>query len=193
MVDGASGDGTAEAARAAGARVLHRRPHRGVQLACGAAATRGDALLFLHADARLPPAARGAIERALADPAVSGGCFRLRFDPPTAWARFFTRGHDVHRRLTGRVYGDSAIFVRRASYAATGGFRPLPLLEDDDLVRRLRRRGRFVVVADVDVRVSGRRFARRPVRTALGWASLECLALLGVPPRALARLYPDVR
>jgi rSAM/selenodomain-associated transferase 2 len=193
VADAASPDGTARVARAAGARVVRCPRNRGAQLARGVAEARGDVLVFLHADARLSPRARPAIAEALRDPEVCGGSFRLTFVPSGGWARFFTRGHDVHRRWTGIVYGDSGIFVRRTAYEAVGGVRPLPLMEDYDLVRRLRRVGRFTYVRHVEVRASDRRFVREPVRTALGWVALECLYLAGVPPAALARLYADVR
>jgi len=173
VVDASSPDGTAEAARRAGARTVRCERGRGPQLARGAAETSGDVLLFLHADARLPPEARGAIARALADERVCAGSFRLTFTPPGRWARFFSWGYDVQRRWARIIYGDSGLFVRRAAYEAAGGFAPLPLMEDLDLVRRLRRRGRVAYVRDVVVRVSDRRFVGAPVRTMLGWVSIQ--------------------
>src|SRR5205814_4864807 len=96
-------------------------------------------------------------------------------------------------RLLGLCYGDSAFFVRRAAYEGIGGFRPHPVFEDLDLVRRLRRRGHFVRVADRVV-TSSRRFEGRSFAlTFARWASLQALYWLGVPPHRLAGFYAHVR
>ena len=195
VVDAASPDDTARVAERAGARVVVTAKGRGAQLHAGACAARGDALLFLHADASLPDAARARarIEEALADPLVVGGNFYLRFDPPSSAARLFTWANDARRRWMRVYYGDSALFVRRSTYDALGGFRPLPILEDYELVRRLERAGRTVYVRDVEVVASARRFERAPLRTLLLWSALQALYLMGVPPRRLARFYADAR
>jgi rSAM/selenodomain-associated transferase 2 len=193
VADAASPDGTARLAEAAGARVVITGKGRGAQLHAGASAARGDALLFLHADATLDPAGRARIDEALADPAVVGGNFYLRFDPPSFAARLFTQANHARRRWMGIYYGDSALFVRRATYETLGGFRPLPILEDYELVRRLERVGRTVYVRDVEVVASARRFERAPIRTLLLWTALQALYMIGVPPRRLARFYADAR
>lgn len=193
MSDAGSPDGTASLAERAGATVVASEKGRGPQLHAGARACRGDVLLFLHADARLPPQAREAMLGALADETVGGGNFLLRFDPCCGWARLFTWANDVRRRTAGIYYGDSAIFVRRSIYEELGGFRPLPILEDYDLVRRLERRTRTAYVRHVVVTASARRFASSPVRTLGTWALVQGLYTLGVSPSRLARLYADVR
>jgi hypothetical protein len=159
----------------------------------GATAARGEVLLFLHADARLPPSARGAILGALADPRVVGGNFRVRFEPPTAWSRFFSLGYDRWRRWVGLFYGDSGIFVRRAVHDRLGGFPAVPVMEDHAFARHLGRVGQTAYVRDPDVRVSGRRYSRAPLRTLALWLGLHGLYHLGVPPERLARIYRDVR
>jgi rSAM/selenodomain-associated transferase 2 len=195
VVDAESPDATAELAEEAGARVLRvPRKGRGPQLHAGAEAARGDVLLFLHADADLGPGARAEIARALADPAVVGGNFYLRFWPDDSrFARLFTWVNHARRRSLRIYYGDSAIFVRRDVYAELGGFRALPILEDYELVRRLERRGKTAYVRAVEVRASARRFEARPWRTLAGWVIIQTLYLLGVPPARLARLYADLR
>lgn len=193
VADAASPDGTATAAEAAGARVVVAPRGRGAQLRAGAAAATGDVLLFLHADARLAPGARAAVERALADEAVVGGNFLLRFEPPGAAAALFSVANDLRRRLLGIYYGDSAIFVRRVVYERLGGFDDAPLFEDYALVRRLEREGRTTYVRDVTVRASARRFARAPVRTLAVWTALQVAYSAGAPPARLARWYADVR
>jgi glycosyltransferase involved in cell wall biosynthesis len=192
-VEAGSPDGTAALAARAGARVVQVPRGRGPQLDAGARAARGDALLFLHADARLPATARGAIAQALADPGVLGGNFHVRYAGDGAWARFFTWASDVRRRWLRIYYGDSAIFLRRAAYDRLGGFRPLPIFEDYDLVRRLERLGRTLYVRDVAVTASARRFEQAPFRTGTLWAVLQLLYSLGVPAERLAPLYGDRR
>jgi rSAM/selenodomain-associated transferase 2 len=194
VVDAGSPDHTAALAERSGARVLVSGTRgRGPQLEAGARAARGDALLFLHADATLPPEARPAILAALADPAVVGGNFRLVFEPPGAAARIFGWANDLRRRWLGIYYGDSALFLRRQVHAELGGFRPLPLFEDYELVRRLERRGRTVYLRELTVRASARRFARAPLRTLALWTVLQLLYSAGVAPSRLARLYGDPR
>ncbi|MEZ4409180.1 MAG: TIGR04283 family arsenosugar biosynthesis glycosyltransferase [Polyangiales bacterium] len=191
--DGGSTDGTAERARDAGARVVTAPKGRGPQLHAGAMAAAGDVLLFLHADVALERGARGAIDRALTDPAVVGGNFFLRFEPDVGWARVFTVANDLRRRALRIYYGDSALFVRRAVYHALGGFRALPIMEDYEFIRRLERAGRTAYLRDVAARASARRFERRPLRTLAVWAAVQSLYSLGAPPARLARLYEDAR
>ncbi len=193
VADADSPDGTAEQAAAAGAVVVVAAKGRGHQLRAGAARAFGDVLLFLHADVTLAPSARSAIERALEDVTTLGGNFRLRFEPASFAARLFTFANDARRRLLRIYYGDSAIFVRRTTYDALGGFRPLPILEDYEFVRRLERAGRTMYVRDVVAIASARRFVDAPVRTLFVWTALQMLFSLGVSAERLTRFYADAR
>ena len=194
VADGGSTDETAAAARAAGARVVIAPRGRGPQLHAGACDARGDVLLFLHADAKLPAAARGAIVEALADEAVIGGNFYLRFVPASFAARLFTWANDVRRRRLRIYYGDSAIFVRRSTYESLGGFRTMPIFEDYELVRRLERAGRTAYVRSITVEASARRFEQAPIRTLVIWTVLQFLySAIGVSPHRLARFYTTTR
>ena len=193
VADGGSPDGTAAAAALAGARVVHAPKGRGAQLHAGALAAEGDVLLFLHADATLAPAAKDALDAALRDPSIVGGNFYLRFDGGGRAARFFTWVNDARRRWMRIYYGDSALFVRRAAYEALGGFAPLPIMEDYQLVRRLERLGPTAYIRDVEVSVSARRFEHAPLRTIVVWFAIQALYTIGVSPSRLARLYADAR
>jgi rSAM/selenodomain-associated transferase 2 len=193
VVDGGSLDETAERARASGARVAVTDKGRGQQLDTGARIARGDVLLFLHADARLPTPARDAIGCALGDPAVVGGNFRVRFIPRGFWSTVFSRIDDLRRRRLSIYYGDSAPFVRRRDYEALGGFRAMPIMEDYDFLRRLERHGRTAYLRDVEVEVSARRFATAPLRSMAVWALIQILYSSGVPASRLSRLYADIR
>lgn len=165
---------------------------RGSQMHAGASVARGSALLFLHADTHPAPDAGERAMEALREPETVGGNFSVRFDGDGRAARFLTWLYPQLRKL-GLCYGDSAIFVRREAYDEIGGFRPHPIFEDLDLVRRLRRRGRVVHLPAIVV-TSSRRFEdRRFSLTFARWASLQVLYWLGVPPRALNRLYAPIR
>lgn len=193
VVDGGSHDGTADLARAAGAQVFAEAPGRGRQLSHGAARASGDVLLFLHADSALPGAALDAIVAALADPAVVGGNFRIRFDGDSGFARWLTGFYAWFRRFD-LFYGDSAIFLRREIYDRLGGIRPIALMEDYDLCLRMGRAGRLCCIDEPAVVTSSRRFAgRHPVAIVSQWLLLHALYYLKVPPDLLARLYRSGR
>src|SRR4051794_30013051 len=193
VADAGSPDETAALAAQAGARVVHAPKGRGPQLDAGARAARGDVLLFLHADARLPPAAHEAIQQALASSEIAGGSFRLRFEPATKAARFFSWAYHVRHKLFDVYYGDAALFVRRSTYPSLGGFRPLPILEDYEFIRRLERSYSTAYITDVSVWASARRFERTPVRTLLIWLTIQASYSLGVSAHVLSHFYADVR
>jgi rSAM/selenodomain-associated transferase 2 len=194
VVDAGSPDRTAALAGAAGARVVRASKGRGVQLHAGALASCGDTLLFLHADATLPPRARLAIEQSLAgDRAIAGGNFRLRFAAKTRAARVYGWANHQRRKWLDVYYGDSALFLRRSVYEQLGGFRPLPILEDYELIGRLERRFRTAYLEHIDVEVSARRFESAPWGTLLIWGAIQSLYCLGVPAERLAALYHDRR
>jgi hypothetical protein len=124
-----------------------------------------------------------------ADPAAPGGNFRLLFDGHSRFAHRLG-GAYAHARRFGLYYGDSGIFLRRRVYDAIGGVRPLPVMEDWDLVRRLERAGRTVCVMEPPLVTSSRKFAgRRPVAIVTGWIALHLLYFAGASPALLARIY----
>ena len=177
VVDGGSRDGTPERAEAAGARVISSTPGRARQLGIGAEAARGDVLLFLHADTRLPSGWDAGVRHALADPDVVGGAFRFRFDERTLVLRLLEWGTRLRVALLRLPYGDQALFVRRSVLDAIGGLPQVPIMEDLDLVAALKRRGRLVLLT-LPATTSARRYRERgPLRTAarnmlaaLAWA-----------------------
>ncbi len=189
VADGGSTDETPEIARTAGAVVTDGLPGRGKQLIGGLVYACGEAVLFLHADTRLGRDGLAAIEEALADDAVIGGNFRVIFDGDTKFAGWLT-GFYARLRRRGLYYGDSGIFIRRSILAAIGGIRPLDVMEDFDLVRRMEKAGKTVCIDDPPVITSSRRFqGRMPIAIFLQWVLLHALFLIGVPAKWLERLY----
>jgi rSAM/selenodomain-associated transferase 2 len=160
VVDGGSSDGTADEARRLGAeKVIHARAGRAHQMDAGYRAASGEVVLFLHADTSLDPGWSEALSRALADPAVAGGAFRLRFDG-TGWLlRAVELGARLRARIGGLPYGDQALFVRKRTLDAAGGIAPVPIFEDLDLVRLIKRSGRLALLP-LCARTSARRYGR---------------------------------
>ena len=187
--DGGSTDGTRELLRAAGVRTIAAPRGRGRQLAAGAAAAAGDWLLFLHADSRPQPGwpEAAAAFMARGDAAARAAAFRFAIDLPGPAARRLERAVAWRCRVLGLPWGDQGLLISRAFYDALGGFRPLELMEDVDMARRIGRR-RWTVL-DVAALTSGKRYRRGVARRSL--RNLACLGLyvLGAPPRLVARLY----
>lgn len=159
----------------------------------GAAVARGEWFVFLHADSRLPLDWQRTIERAAADPRIVGGSFRFALASRDWRARLIECGVRLRVRLFELPYGDQALFVRRDVFHALGGYADLPLMEDVDLVRRLRRAGPLLH-SEQPVTTSARRWERD------GWGrrsatnvALASRFLLGASPRALARRYTGRR
>ena len=193
VVDGGSTDGTEALARARGCRWIPSARGRGLQCRVGALAAKSDVVLFLHADTWLPSGAGRAIEAALEGSAISnpvvGGAFRKRFrDAP--WCMRGARFRSwLWFQLTCRPFADQAIWVRRSALESVGGCPDLPLMEEFELVRRLRNVGRIVLLGEV-VSTSARRFRRRGVfRTYLLMARILAAHAAGTPPDELRRRY----
>jgi rSAM/selenodomain-associated transferase 2 len=186
VVDGGSRDGTVGIVRGRGIVVVTAERPRGSQMHAGAGVARGQVLWFLHADTLPRDDAVLRITEALADPEVVGGNFELILSGTSRPARFLTWLYPRLRRL-GLAYGDSAFFVRRSAYEQVGGFRPYPIFEDLDLLRRLKRHGRFVHVPS-PVITSSRNFEGRPFIPVFGrWVVLQVLFWLGISPVWLGR------
>ena len=193
VADGGSRDATVSIARAhpSAPRVLTQTGGRAAQCNAAAALATGEMLVVLHADSRLPPDAHASLTAAWRDGA-RGGNFALRFDGGTAFARALTAVYAAQRQL-GIYYGDSSVWVRRDIWNALGGFRPLPVMDDYDFVRRLEALGGTQRLPG-PASTSDRRWRRIGIaRTVASWITIRWLYLAGVSPHRLARLYRIVR
>jgi rSAM/selenodomain-associated transferase 2 len=196
VVDGGSRDRTVEIAAGEADAVIAAPRGRAAQMNAGAAVARGDVLLFLHADTRLPRDSVEAVLVALRDPAVIGGAFRVRLAASPGAGRYVraalrtTGGMIGARAAVSRSYsGDQAIFVRAGVFRAVGGYPEIPLMEDVELSRRMRRAGGTVLLP-LRVETSGRRWeAWGPLRTVLFMWRLRVGYLLGWTPSRCADAY----
>jgi len=146
-------------------------------------------LLFLHADTLLPDRFDKRVRDTLKDTGVTAGAFRLRIDSPAPSLRLIEAAVNLRSHWLGMPYGDQAIFIRANEFHALGGFSTIPIMEDFELMRQLRRRGR-VAIAPAHVNTSARRWQRLgPWRTT--WSNQMVIAgyCLGVSPERLAQWY----
>lgn len=163
---------------------------RALQMNAGARRARGTILLFLHADTRLPPGALAAMEAAVAHGCVAGA-YRLGIDSARWRYRLIETAVTWRTRLTRIPYGDQAIFLESVFFRRLGGFRPMPLMEDVDLMRRVKRLGGRICLLRQRLRTSPRRWEREGlVRCTLRNWTLMALYLAGVAPHRLAAYYP---
>ncbi|MCU0528505.1 MAG: TIGR04283 family arsenosugar biosynthesis glycosyltransferase [Cyanobium sp. Prado107] len=196
VVDGGSRDGTPQVAQLAGARLLRCPAGRGRQLALGAAEAIAPWLLLLHADVRLPrnwaERVQAAIRPGKPTPLQRSGqawYFDLAIRGRHPGLRLVELGTALRSRWRQLPYGDQGLLLSRVLYDAVGGIRPLPLMEDLDLVQRLRRQGRLQSLG-VALRVDGRRWRRLGVwRTTLANARLRRAWRRGEPAEVLACRY----
>jgi rSAM/selenodomain-associated transferase 2/rSAM/selenodomain-associated transferase 1 len=189
VVDGGSRDQTRDIAARKGAKVLKVPGGRALQQNAGAAVARGRILLFLHADT-LPP--EGYVDRicaALNRPSTVAGAFRFKTDDSRAIMRLVEWVTSIRSTIFQMPYGDQGIFMEKRVFDEMGGFLPLPIMEDFDLIRRLSSRGRIVTLSDAAI-TSARRWQRLGViRTTLVNQIMIVGFLAGIPISRLHRLY----
>ena len=189
VVDGASTDGTYELASGFCDRLIRSgERNRAMQMNVGARAGRGDIFWFLHADAEVPMGCLDEIGRIMRDPTVSGGFFRISLPPPVVYRLTDTFAHYAGLLLRMRC-GDHGIFCRRTAFIGAGGFPNVPLMEDVEFFRLLRRYGR-VVHSKKRIAASARRYeAVGPLRLTLAYGSIATLYFFGAPLSTLAGIY----
>jgi rSAM/selenodomain-associated transferase 2 len=192
IVDGGSSDRTTAIAQYYG-QVMSSPRGRAAQMNVGAAAASGDVLLFLHADTLLPDDAFSAIEKALALPQVVSGAFRVCFNCRHWSYRLVSFTVNVRSQMRKIFTGDQAYFIRSASFKTVGGYPDQPLMEDLEIITRLRKIGQVVLLPQY-VTTSARRHERIGLmRSVLLMWYLRTLYKFGTSPEQLQRMYLDVR
>ena len=187
--DGGSTDRTVNIARSLGALIVPGKRGRAGQQNRGAAAARGEVLLFLHADTQLPRNYVNHVFETLMDRRTRLGAFRFATDIRTPAMRCIAFFTNLRAGWFNLPYGDQGLFLRQRDFAAIGGFPDVPIAEDLYLVRRMSRKGR-ITMAPAAVVTSGRRWRRLgPMRTTMINAILVVGILAGVSPERLAPLY----
>lgn len=189
VADGGSRDETAAIAESWQARVLKTRPPRAIQMNAGAAVASGANLVFLHADTRLPRDMAAQVAATLARPQTGAGAFHLKIDSHHPALNLIAHVANCRSRWLQMPYGDQAIFMRRDLFWELGGFAPLAIMEDFDIIRRLKKRRR-VRLASGSAVTSARRWQQHGIFTT--WLCNQWMIAafhLGTPTERLARWY----
>src|SRR5882724_143811 len=188
VADGGSSDGTPDLAAGLCNQIVVGERNRAVQMNLGARAASGDVLWFVHVDAEVPKECLAEIARVLDDRTVAGGYFRICLPPDPVYRLTDTFAHYAGLLLRMRC-GDHGMFCRRTAFVEVGGFPDVPLMEDVEFFRRLRRCGR-VVYSNKRIGASPRRYETvGPIRLTFAYGSIATLYLFGVSLSTLARIY----
>jgi rSAM/selenodomain-associated transferase 2 len=188
VADGGSSDGTAEVAAGHCDRLVTSQRSRAAQMNAGAHAAHGEILWFVHADVEVPLQCLDEIARIMEHSNVVGGYFRIRLPRRLVYRLTDSFAHYAGILLRMRC-GDHGIFCRQSAFTRVGGFPEVPLMEDVEFFRRLRRCGR-VIHSDKRIVISARRYETiGPARLTLAYGLIAMLYTFGVPLSVLARIY----
>ena len=163
---------------------------RAKQMNAGAQLALGDVIIFLHADTELPEQAFEKVTRLMEDEDVVAGAFRLAFDSDSKWMRLIALFSNIRNRFTKTPGGDQAIFVWREYFERTDGFKPMPIMEDLELMRRIKKRRDGIKILKDKVITSSRGYEKNGIiRKAFKNSLLRLLYRLGVSPYRLAEMH----
>lgn len=190
VVDGGSQDNTVALVEQTGVKVITvLGKGRAGQMNAGANIARGNILLFLHADTRLPPHFVDLVIQTLKQPRTVAGAFKLAIEGADRSLRWVEMIVEMRSRLLSLPYGDQAIFISQPAFIDSGGFADLPIMEDFEFVRRIKSRGR-IAIAPAAVLTSGRRWRKLGVwKTTLINQLIIAGFYLGISPAKLANFY----
>ena len=192
IVDGGSTDATINIAERYG-RVICSSKGRAKQMNTGACFAQGDIFLFLHADTQLPDDALTAIEYALQTPQVVGGAFRLSFDCKSWLYQLVAFSTNLRSRLRTIFTGDQAYFMRAESFHTVGGYPDIALMEDLEIIKKLRGVGKVVLLPQY-IKTSARRHEKIGLlRSVTFMWYMRTLYRFGVSPARLQQMYLDIR
>ncbi|NEP85172.1 MAG: glycosyltransferase family 2 protein [Okeania sp. SIO3B3] len=189
VVDGGSNDGTIELIKCLNIQIISSVPGRATQMNCGAKIATGKILLFLHGDTLLPSNFDRMLEDILVKPKIIAGAFELSIRGTTKGLRIVERMVNWRSRYLQMPYGDQGIFLPAKIFQEIGGFPEIPIMEDFELIRRLKKRGQIAIVP-TPVFTSGRRWQKLGILKTTFINQIVIIAyLLGVSPQRLARWY----
>lgn len=189
VVDGGSKDNTVEIAQSLGVKVISSPPGRAWQMNAGVLVANGDILLFLHADTRLPREFDVMIRTALQQPKVVAGAFTLRIDASLWGLRWVEWGVKWRSHFWQMPYGDQAIFLTKEIFQQIGNFPELPIMEDFELIKRLKTLGKITIIP-APVTTSARRWLQKGIfQTTLLNQIVIIAYLLGVSPKRIRSWY----
>lgn len=193
VVDAGSQDDTVAIADSLGIKVILSTPGRAVQMNAGAAVAKGEILLFLHADTHLPLGFDDMIRTSLQQPGIVAGAFTLQIAAPLLALRLVEWGVKWRSHFLQIPYGDQAIFITKAIFQEMGGFPELPIMEDFELIRRLKRIGKIAILP-TPVVTSARRWLKKGIfQTTLINQIVIIGYLFGVPPQRLRNWYRQIK
>lgn len=190
VVDGDQQGGTIRIIQDKDVIAITTEKGRGRQMNAGAAVARGEILIFLHADTTLPDNALGKISQALQDRDYVGGAFDLKIDSDRLFLKYISARASLRSRWNRIPYGDQAIFIRKKYFDQIGGYKEIPLMEDIDLMRRIKKDGKQIVILPDKVTTSSRRWeSEGALHATLRNQILVRLFYLGISPHRLAKYY----
>jgi rSAM/selenodomain-associated transferase 2 len=190
VVDGGSIDNTVDLAKECGAIVIvSSHPGRAQQMNAGAAIASGEILLFLHADTRLPQGYSQMIGDTLARPQTIAGAFELKIEGQRRSLRWVEKMVKWRSHFCSLPYGDQALFLKATTFQELGKFPTLPIMEDFEFIRKLRKVGRICIVPHA-VLTSGRRWQKLGVLKTTAINQIIIIGyFIGVSPHRLAQWY----
>jgi rSAM/selenodomain-associated transferase 2 len=190
IVDGDPAGRTIQVARHTGVNTAISETGRGKQMNLGAALAEGEILIFLHADTILPSDALKLIQTAMDDSSFVAGAFDLAIASERSVFRLIEKAASIRSRLTRIPYGDQAIFMRKRNFQELGGFREIPIMEDVEIMQRIKKRKGKICILRKAASTSPRRWEKEGIAytTIRNWILLS-LYLCGVKPESLVRFY----
>ena len=191
VVDGSPTQDTLRVISDATVKKFSCPPGRGRQMNHGAAQALGDILVFLHVDTSLPDDALLAIRETLEDKQFVGGAFTLRIKSKKFLIRLTAAASTFRSQITRAPYGDQVIFLRKSFFDAIGGYRDIPLMEDVELMHRVKKKNGNIKILPTPVFTSDRRWNQEGLwYTTVRNSIIIFLYWCGIPAEKLAKTYP---
>lgn len=190
VVDGSPSKSTLSLIKDSDILKLHSSPGRALQMNNGANAASGDILIFLHADTIIPEKSGDLVRQALEIPTATAGAFKLSFNDTSWTMQIIAFIANLRTRLERVPYGDQGLFIKRATFQKLGGFPIIPIMEDVEFFRNLKKQKLEILILDENIITSARRYkVSGPLKCATRNCMLRLLHLCGVSPNSLTKMY----